>query len=129
MVAAALVLLCAQPPAALTALRAPLWAVAAPSVAIIGREITMSALREWAAAAGGAAHSAVAVNSLGKWKTATQMVGITALLAADSATGALGGAAAASVAQAGVGLVWLSAALALFSLGVYMKALMPYMLR
>ena len=32
----------------------------------------MSALREWAAALGGAAHSAVAVSSIGKWKTATQ---------------------------------------------------------
>jgi phosphatidylglycerophosphate synthase len=40
--------------------------------AIIGREITMSALREWAAALGGEAHKAVAVNNLGKWKTATQ---------------------------------------------------------
>ena len=40
--------------------------------AIIGREVTMSALREWAAALGGEAHQAVAVSSLGKWKTATQ---------------------------------------------------------
>ena len=40
--------------------------------AIIGREIAMSALREWAASLGGAAHEAVAVSSLGKWKTATQ---------------------------------------------------------
>jgi len=41
--------------------------------AIIGREITMSALREWAAALGGEAHQAVAVSSLGKWKTAAQV--------------------------------------------------------
>ena len=41
--------------------------------AIIGREITMSALREWAAALGGEAHQAVAVSGLGKWKTATQV--------------------------------------------------------
>jgi len=33
----------------------------------------MSALREWAAALGGEAHQAVAVSSLGKWKTATQV--------------------------------------------------------
>lgn len=33
----------------------------------------MSALREWAAALGGEAHKAVAVSSLGKWKTATQV--------------------------------------------------------
>ena len=39
---------------------------------MIGREITMSALREWAAASGGAAHRAVKVNTLGKYKTALQ---------------------------------------------------------
>lgn len=33
----------------------------------------MSALREWAAALGEKAHKAVAVNNLGKWKTATQV--------------------------------------------------------
>ena len=42
--------------------------------AIIGREITMSALREWAAALGDEARKAVAVNNLGKWKTATQVI-------------------------------------------------------
>lgn len=33
----------------------------------------MSALREWAAALGGEAHRAVAVSSMGKWKTTTQV--------------------------------------------------------
>ena len=33
----------------------------------------MSALREWAASLGEAAHKAVAVSSLGKWKTTTQV--------------------------------------------------------
>lgn len=41
--------------------------------AITGREITMSALREWAATLGPEARAAVAVNNLGKWKTATQV--------------------------------------------------------
>lgn len=40
---------------------------------IVGREITMSALREWAATMGPEARSAVAVNAWGKWKTATQV--------------------------------------------------------
>jgi len=40
---------------------------------IIGREITMSALREWAATMGPQARAAVAVSSWGKWKTATQV--------------------------------------------------------
>lgn len=41
---------------------------------IVGREITMSALREWAATLGPAAREAVAVNAWGKWKTATQVI-------------------------------------------------------
>lgn len=46
--------------------------MAIPVVIMIGREITMSALREWAAASGGAAHRAAKVNTLGKYKTALQ---------------------------------------------------------
>lgn len=49
-------------------------------IAIIGREITMSALREWAALSSSGAHKAVKVNSLGKWKTAVQMVSMSVLL-------------------------------------------------
>ena len=45
---------------------------------IIGREITISALREWMARIG--ASSSVAVHRLGKFKTAAQMVAIPCLL-------------------------------------------------
>ncbi|GLC39852.1 hypothetical protein PLESTB_001292100 [Pleodorina starrii] len=75
MVATALVLLAVSPP--------PPWSpqfMTAPVVLIICREITMSALREWAAAAGGGASKAVKVNTLGKWKTALQMVSMSVLL-------------------------------------------------
>uniref|UniRef100_M1AZ91 Phosphatidylglycerophosphate synthase n=1 Tax=Solanum tuberosum TaxID=4113 RepID=M1AZ91_SOLTU len=41
--------------------------------------ITMSAVREWAASQGGKL-SELAVNNLGKWKTATQMIALTILL-------------------------------------------------
>lgn len=75
MVSTALILLCASPPASL-----PRWAVAGPVAVMVGREITMSSLREWAAGCGDAARGAVKVNSLGKWKTALQMAGLTALL-------------------------------------------------
>ena len=51
MVSAALVLLAVSPPAPLS--HADL---AVPVVIMIGREITMSSLREWAAACGGTAH-------------------------------------------------------------------------
>ena len=45
---------------------------------IIGREITISALREWMASIG--ASGSVAVHRLGKFKTAAQMVAIPCLL-------------------------------------------------
>ncbi len=45
---------------------------------IIGRELTISALREWMASTG--KRASVAVNSLGKFKTTAQMVAIPMLL-------------------------------------------------
>lgn len=55
-----------------------LW-LTLPAATIIGREIVVSALREWMAELGARAH--VAVSSLGKWKTAAQMVALVILLA------------------------------------------------
>jgi len=52
---------------------------------IIGREITISALREWMAQVG--ARSSVAVNWLGKFKTAVQMTAIPCLLYHEHAWG------------------------------------------
>jgi cardiolipin synthase len=48
------------------------------ALVIVGREITISALREWMAQIG--ASKSVAVNSLGKFKTACQMIAIPMLL-------------------------------------------------
>jgi CDP-diacylglycerol--glycerol-3-phosphate 3-phosphatidyltransferase/cardiolipin synthase len=48
------------------------------ALVIIGRELTISALREWMAKIG--ASSSVAVHRLGKFKTAAQMVAIPCLL-------------------------------------------------
>jgi CDP-diacylglycerol--glycerol-3-phosphate 3-phosphatidyltransferase len=45
---------------------------------IIGREITVSALREWMSQIGARAH--VAVNFIGKWKTTLQIIGIGLML-------------------------------------------------
>ena len=50
---------------------------------IIGREITISALREWMAKAGKSA--SVAVSFVGKLKTAAQMIAIVLLLYVDPA--------------------------------------------
>jgi CDP-diacylglycerol--glycerol-3-phosphate 3-phosphatidyltransferase len=74
MVSTALVLLATTPPAPLTP-----QDLAAPVVIIIAREITISALREWAAGSGGV-RAAVKVNSLGKWKTALQMAAMSVLM-------------------------------------------------
>ncbi|MBS1188136.1 MAG: pgsA [Burkholderiaceae bacterium] len=52
---------------------------------IIGREITISALREWMALIG--ARNSVAVSSIGKIKTAAQMVAIPMLLYFDKLCG------------------------------------------
>jgi len=52
------------------------WAICA--IIIIGREITISALREWMAQLG--KRNSVAVAAIGKFKTAAQMAAITLLL-------------------------------------------------
>ncbi|XP_074578838.1 cardiolipin synthase (CMP-forming)-like [Curcuma longa] len=80
MVAATLVLLCTKP-LECAVFREFHWLLTAPSIAIISREIAMSAAREWAALQNGRVLEAVAVNNLGKWKTATQMTSLTVLLA------------------------------------------------
>src|SRR5690606_29843015 len=53
--------------------------VTAPAVVIIGREIVISALREWMAELG--ARSQVAVSNPGEYKTAAHMVALVVLLA------------------------------------------------
>ncbi|KVI09774.1 CDP-diacylglycerol--glycerol-3-phosphate 3-phosphatidyltransferase 2 [Cynara cardunculus var. scolymus] len=124
MVAATLVLLCTRPPEAAMFGQLP-WLLTVPSIAIIGREITMSAVREWAASQGSKLSEAVAVNNLGKWKTATQMSSLTILLVIrDSSFREVGFAWAA----AGVGLLYVSGGLAVWSLVVYMKKIWKVML-
>ncbi|KAJ9539958.1 hypothetical protein OSB04_026464 [Centaurea solstitialis] len=87
-------------------------------------EITMSAVREWAASQGSKLSEAVAVNNLGKWKTATQMSSLTILLVIrDSSFRDVGFVWAA----AGVGLLYVSSGLAIWSLVVYMKKIWKVM--
>lgn len=69
MVAVALVLL--------VQVHGSLW-LTLPAAVIIGREIVISALREWMAELG--ARAKVAVSNLGKWKTAAQMLALVILL-------------------------------------------------
>ncbi|KAG5608805.1 hypothetical protein H5410_020086 [Solanum commersonii] len=86
--------------------------------------ITMSAVREWAASQGGKLSEAVAVNNLGKWKTATQMTALTILLLTrDSSLSGAG-----TFVASGVILLYVSAWLALWSLVVYMRKISKVLL-
>ncbi|XP_072958961.1 CDP-diacylglycerol--glycerol-3-phosphate 3-phosphatidyltransferase 2-like [Typha angustifolia] len=124
MVAATLVLLCTRPLEGALFAQVP-WILTVPSIAIIGREITMSAVREWAASQNSKVLEAVAVNNLGKWKTATQMTSLIILLAArdSSLTGTDG------IVASGVFLLYISAGLAVWSLIVYMRKIWRVLLK
>ena len=83
---------------------------------IIGREITISALREWMAKIG--ASKSVAVSMLGKIKTTAQMMAIPLLLYHVP----LGGI---DTREAGNWLIWLAALLTLWSMGYYLRMAWP----
>ncbi|AOY93391.1 CDP-diacylglycerol--glycerol-3-phosphate 3-phosphatidyltransferase [Cupriavidus sp. USMAA2-4] len=87
------------------------------ALVIIGREITISALREWMAQIG--ASKSVAVNFLGKLKTTFQMIAIPLLLF----NGPLSGGIDASV--LGTWMIYLAAVLTLWSMVYYMKLAWP----
>lgn len=87
---------------------------------IIGREITISALREWMAKIG--ASRSVAVSMLGKIKTSAQMLAIPALLyqapVFEFDTRILGN-----------WLIWIAALLTLWSMGYYLRMAWPEIAR
>ena len=83
---------------------------------IIGREITISALREWMAQIG--AHKSVAVSMVGKIKTAAQMVAIPLLLYHAEFLGT-------DSRQLGNWLIWIAALLTLWSMGYYLRMAWP----
>ena len=83
---------------------------------IIGREITISALREWMAQLG--ASKSVAVHQIGKIKTAAQMVAIPMLLFHDSLFGV-------DVQLWGEILIWIAGVLTVWSMFYYLKKAWP----
>ncbi len=83
---------------------------------IIGREITISALREWMAKIGES--KGVAVSFLGKIKTASQMIAIPLLLYHDR-IGAF------APQRAGTWLIYIAALLTLVSMAYYLKVALP----
>jgi CDP-diacylglycerol--glycerol-3-phosphate 3-phosphatidyltransferase/cardiolipin synthase len=85
---------------------------------IIGREIAISALREWMAKVGGA--KSVTVNFLGKIKTASQLAAIPLLLYHDPVGRWF------DAARIGSWLIYLAAALTLVSMLYYLKLAAPH---
>lgn len=88
-----------------------------PAAIIIGREIVISALREWMAELGARAH--VAVSNLGKWKTAAQMLALVILLASPPSETVR--------VLLGFGLLMIAAGLTLWSMVHYLIAAWPHL--
>jgi CDP-diacylglycerol--glycerol-3-phosphate 3-phosphatidyltransferase/cardiolipin synthase len=107
MVAAALVLLVLADPS-------PLLAI--PAIIIIGREIAISALREWMAEIG--ERASVAVSFIAKVKTTVQMISLVLLLIHRDIAGL-------PVYSLGVVLLYIAAGLTLWSMFLYLKAAWP----
>jgi len=84
---------------------------------IIGREIAISALREWMALIG--ANRSVAVHMLGKIKTAVQMVAIPFLLFDGTLLGVI------NTRVWGTWLIWISAILTIWSMIYYLQKAIP----
>lgn len=84
---------------------------------IIGREIAISALREWMAQIG--ASKSVAVHMIGKLKTVAQMVAIPFLLFDGVLFGVV------NTHQWGVFLIWVAAVLTVWSMVYYLQKALP----
>jgi CDP-diacylglycerol---glycerol-3-phosphate 3-phosphatidyltransferase len=90
------------------------------SAVIIGREITVSALREWMAHVG--ARAKVAVSGLGKFKTIVQMTGLSLMMFRQDVFGL-------PMYEIGVVLLVVAAVLTLWSMVAYVRAAWPELRR
>jgi CDP-diacylglycerol--glycerol-3-phosphate 3-phosphatidyltransferase len=87
--------------------------ITVPAAIIVAREIIVSALREWMAELG--KRKSVAVSSLGKLKTAVQMVALIVMLYCDNSTNAI-------LVFTGYTLLYAAAVLTIWSMFFYLKA-------
>jgi CDP-diacylglycerol--glycerol-3-phosphate 3-phosphatidyltransferase len=92
------------------------WFVVLPAAIIIGREIAISALREWMAELG--ARGKVAVSGLGKFKTILQIVGLSMMLFRWNLWGI-------PIYEVGIALTIIAAVLTLWSMVQYLRAAWP----
>ncbi|HVF17858.1 MAG TPA: CDP-diacylglycerol--glycerol-3-phosphate 3-phosphatidyltransferase [Steroidobacteraceae bacterium] len=121
MVATALILLVSHEPPALEFFRFnPQVLITVTAAVIVGREITISALREWMAEMG--ARGKVAVSSMGKLKTIFQMTGLSMMLFRSDVWFL-------PAFEIGVYCLVAAAALTLWSMIVYLKAAWPDLMR
>ena len=90
------------------------------AIVIVGREITISALREWMATIG--ASRSVAVSFIGKLKTTAQMVSIPMLLYHDLLLGL-------DMQMIGTYLIWGAALLTLWSMAYYVRKAWPEIIK
>ncbi len=118
MVVSALVLLASDPRVQAQVLNVRLFTVVV--IIIIGREITVSALREWMAELGRRAR--VAVSVVGKLKTIGQMMAIPFMIYRKPLWKV-------QIFLTGEILLYLAAALTLWSMAVYLKAAWPSLTR
>lgn len=91
----------------------PQASVAVPAAVIIGREIAVSALREWMAELG--LRASVAVGVVGKFKTTAQMVAIILMLHGGAVLGL-------NTFVIGLWLLYFAAVLTLYSMMLYLHA-------
>jgi len=98
----------------------PRWLIVLTAAVIIGREITISALREWMAEIG--ARRKVAVSQLGKYKTILQIVGLSMMLYRLRLFGL-------PTYRIGVVLTEVAAAATLLSMVMYLRAAWPELRR
>jgi len=94
----------------------PHWWFVIPAAGIVGREIAISALREWMANLGERAQ--VTVSIIGKIKTTVQMIALLLLLYREPLWGL-------PTHALGILLLYVAAALTLWSMVIYLKAAWP----
>lgn len=94
----------------------PTWWFVIPAAVIVGREIAISALREWMAEIGERAQ--VAVSVIGKIKTTAQMVALLLLLYREPLW-------ALPTRDIGIVLLYVAAILTLWSMVIYLRAAWP----
>lgn len=117
MVATALILLASHDVTKLRLIRFdPSIIVSVTAAVVVGREITISALREWMAELG--ARKKVAVSSLGKVKTGFQMTGLSMMLFRENLWGL-------PIYELGLYCLIVAAVLTLWSMIVYLQAAWP----